>query len=347
MVKTFKKIFVPHEANDFKPHFFREISITAILIVIIVLFATSAGSSFVLRKTDLGAAVLPAVLVDLTNENRVASGGSVLTRSVALDAAARLKAEDMARNGYFAHTSPEGLTPWHWFEVAGYHFIYAGENLAINFTESVDVENAWLNSPLHRANILNARFSEIGIATTEGIYNGTPTTFVVQMFGTPVIFASELLPTTTVSEVKPTPTPTPTPSPTPIPVKTTPPKSTTVASAGEAQLVGGAELETIVDTKEFTAVKNVTATEATPAPTEEAPVQYAKWYERFLFNQPQHVTILYYILATIIFLALISMIVIEFKRQHPKNIMYGVLVCLILVSLLYINQTAFVPHFII
>ena len=60
---------------------------------------------------------------------------------------------DMAEKSYFAHTSPEGLTPWYWITLAGYRFSLAGENLAIDFTESEDVENAWMNSPAHRASI--------------------------------------------------------------------------------------------------------------------------------------------------------------------------------------------------
>ncbi len=99
-----------------------------------------------------------------------------------------MKADDMATKGYFAHTSPEGLTPWYWFAQVGYNYTYAGENLAINFNESKDVDTAWLASPTHRANILNSHYTEIGIATAQGMYKGVQATFVVQMFGTPVVF---------------------------------------------------------------------------------------------------------------------------------------------------------------
>ena len=96
------------------------------------------------------------------------------------------KANDMVANNYFAHTSPSGLTPWYWFEQVGYGFTYAGENLAVNFSDSQDVTNAWMNSAEHRANILNANFTQIGIATATGTYNGAPATYVVEDFGTPV-----------------------------------------------------------------------------------------------------------------------------------------------------------------
>jgi hypothetical protein len=71
--------------------------------------------------------------------------------------------------------------------VVGYKFLYAGENLAVNFTESRDVDQAWMDSPTHRANLLNVNFREIGMAVMEGAYKGNDTIFVVQMFGTPAL----------------------------------------------------------------------------------------------------------------------------------------------------------------
>ena len=70
-------------------------------------------------------------------------------------------------------------------EKADYDFVYAGENLAINFEDSSEVSSAWMNSPKHKENILNGNFTEIGIATEKGFYNGKETIFVVQMFGSP------------------------------------------------------------------------------------------------------------------------------------------------------------------
>lgn len=92
----------------------------------------------------------------------------------------------MAEKSYFAHTSSDGVTPWHWFQEVDYPYLYAGENLAIHFTDSEDVIDAWMNSPTHRANILNTRFTEMGIATAQGSYQGRATIFVVQLFGTPL-----------------------------------------------------------------------------------------------------------------------------------------------------------------
>jgi hypothetical protein len=137
-----------------------------------------------LRSSQL-AAVVTATLVELTNQDRAQNKLDGLTVNSLLTEAAQAKANDMAKNGYFAHTSPTGLTPWYWFKQAGYSFTYAGENLAVDFTDSDTVNQAWMNSPEHRANILNSHFTDIGIATAQGMYEGQETTFVVQEFASP------------------------------------------------------------------------------------------------------------------------------------------------------------------
>ncbi len=155
-------------------------------------FAFVIGSVFLISSlqnffmaTNQFAAVVDSVLVDLTNVDRAAFNLGGLTVNEQLKAAAQAKANDMATKSYFAHTSPEGIDSWHWFKQAGYDFQSAGENLAVDFSDSADVEKAWMNSPTHRDNILNAKYTEIGIATAMGTYQGRPTTFVVTMFGSP------------------------------------------------------------------------------------------------------------------------------------------------------------------
>lgn len=130
-------------------------------------------------------AVIASVVVELTNGERAEEGLGTLSHSDTLTRAAEAKARDMAAKGYFAHVSPDGTTPWKWMADVGYTFVYAGENLAIDFDESPDVVRAWMASPSHRANIVGTQFSEIGVAVVDGVYEGRPATFVVQMFGTP------------------------------------------------------------------------------------------------------------------------------------------------------------------
>ncbi|MEK7063693.1 MAG: CAP domain-containing protein [Patescibacteria group bacterium] len=153
-------------------------------LVALTFFGITRAPYIVERVPGL-AAVVASVLVEITNNDRSSSGLGTLALSPILTQVAEAKARDMAAKGYFAHTSPEGITPWHWFQQEEYKFVYAGENLAVDFSESPDVSRAWMNSPTHRANILGTQFSEIGIATAEGMYQGRPTTFVVQVFGTP------------------------------------------------------------------------------------------------------------------------------------------------------------------
>jgi uncharacterized protein YkwD len=131
------------------------------------------------------AAVVRSVIVERTNENRTQHADGALRVSPVLQVAAQRKAEDMARKGYFAHMSPDGVTPWYWFGQAGYRFTHAGENLAVRYMDSEAIVRAWMNSPGHRANILNASFTETGIGIASGMYKGKSTVFVVQFFGTP------------------------------------------------------------------------------------------------------------------------------------------------------------------
>lgn len=125
-------------------------------------------------------------LVDLTNAKRVEAGLPALEFNQLLAQAAQAKAADMIVKNYWAHTSPDGATPWVWFKNLGYKYLYAGENLARDFSDSAGVVNAWMNSPTHRENILSNRYREVGIAVVHDNFQGQPTTLVVQMFGTQV-----------------------------------------------------------------------------------------------------------------------------------------------------------------
>ncbi|MEK7227299.1 MAG: CAP domain-containing protein [Patescibacteria group bacterium] len=181
----FKKYFIPHPGNVFYPHFFRFFSILFILVILVGSQLLLRGTFKTLSKNDSYAAIFIGALLSYTNEARAESIGQALATNPLLTKAAELKANDMAEKGYFSHNTPDGKTPWYWFKKAGYDYIYAGENLAIDFMDSKDVTDAWMASPGHRANILNSRYTEIGIATAVGSYQGRQTTFVVQMFGTP------------------------------------------------------------------------------------------------------------------------------------------------------------------
>ena len=151
--------------------------------------------------------ILPAVVVDLTNAERADNALPPLRPNDTLAAAARLKAAHMAAEGYFAHYSPDGTSPWYWFDQVGYRYAHAGENLAVHFTDSAEMVTAWMNSPSHRENIVGPQYTEIGIGTATGTFQGYETVFVVQLFGAPAA------PATDEPAARPSPPDTPTPPP--------------------------------------------------------------------------------------------------------------------------------------
>lgn len=127
-------------------------------------------------------------LLSATNSQRTANGLGGLTQNAALNQAAQAKAADMAANNYWAHTSPGGKTPWTFIDAAGYSYESAGENLAYGFATSADTVTGWMNSPGHRANILNTKYSEVGfgIINVENYQDNGNQTVVVAMYALPI-----------------------------------------------------------------------------------------------------------------------------------------------------------------
>ncbi len=123
------------------------------------------------------------------------AGGNlkVLTENAKLDEAAAAKANDMFKNQYFEHISLSGIDPGKLVQNYGYNYIVAGENLILgNFTSEKELVQAWMNSPGHRANILNNRYSEIGVAIIKGTYKGEIVWIGVQEFGLPLSSCSQI-----------------------------------------------------------------------------------------------------------------------------------------------------------
>jgi len=138
-------------------------------------------------STSAGTTLTDAGVIELTNENRTENGSAVLTENAKLDAAAKLKLDDMFANQYFEHVSPSGKGPADLANEVSYQYVLIGENLAEgNFVNNSDLLTAWMNSPGHRANILNPRFKEIGVAVGKGEFEGHETWMAVQEFGEPL-----------------------------------------------------------------------------------------------------------------------------------------------------------------
>ena len=162
---------------------------TRSLIIIIVIVATvfSFGIGLYLfskeKIPDMSKSLAAVVLSDvarLTNKERSENSLGSLKYNTVLAKAAQMKAEDMAKRGYFSHKDPTGLPPWKWLDQVGYNYTYAGENLGLNFIESNELIEAWMNSSLHRLNLLNKNYTEIGIGVASGIYDGKQAIFIVQ-----------------------------------------------------------------------------------------------------------------------------------------------------------------------
>lgn len=347
ILTALKHLFIPHEHNNYRPHFFREISVAIIVVSSIFLLGFSAGSSFLIHRTVLGASVAADVLVDLTNESRLALNVAPLTRNPMLDQVATLKADDMSAKGYFAHTSPEGITPWYWFQQVGYVFLYAGENLAINFTDSKEIEDAWLKSPSHRANLLNINFKEIGLATVSGVYNNGPTIYVVQEFGTPAVTkpveastTPVAVATTTPAESKPAQVTTKNESPVILAERTNAPeiKGESTGTKATTSSETPTNIVPIITSPSLAVVKNTDTVEAPAVP---AATTYSTWYGRLLFFGSGYVDTIYKILLAIILIALMTMLIIELQKQHWKHIAYGLALFLIITLCLLINQVFF------
>lgn len=315
LLKKIKEYFTPHQENDYKPHFSATSSILFISSAMVVVFLFSVFQySAISRGNNYLAAVISSTLVDITNENRISYGKGTLIVSPILMGAAQAKADDMAKKSYFAHTSPEGVTPWHWFEKVGYTFSYAGENLAVNFSDSIDVSEAWMNSPGHKANILNDRFTEIGIATSQGVYKGEPTTFVVQLFGKPEVTKAKEMGRVVVKKEN----------------ITTSPRSTTTPTE-----VAGATLETITVDDMFIAVKNSTAIDANTAQIIRVPED--AWVARFLVSPKTALTYAYIVFGILIIMALALDTFIEIRRRHLVHLWYAVLLWIPLLAILYVG----------
>lgn len=149
------------------------------------LFVNNKAGNAVLTK---------AKIIEETNSQRYLEGENLfpLFENKKLTESALAKANDMFLNQYFEHVSPSGVGPSDLVKSFGYDYIVTGENLILgNFANEKELVQAWMDSPGHRANILNNRYSEIGVAIVKGTYEGDSVWIGVQEFGLPLSNCSE------------------------------------------------------------------------------------------------------------------------------------------------------------
>lgn len=177
-------LFVPHPHNNHRAKVLWSRSIF-ILIGLFIMGRSVIDITTGLRPGVLGYAsqIDPNKVIELTNAKRQGAGMATVKQNSELNQAALAKATDMFVHNYWAHVSPQGTEPWAFITDAGYKYQHAGENLARDFSNPQDIVNAWMASPTHRQNLLDARYQDIGVAVVDGYLNGVETTIVVQMFG--------------------------------------------------------------------------------------------------------------------------------------------------------------------
>jgi len=233
-MEAMRHLLTPRKTNNFRPRmihpdgFFLMTTIALVFHVAIVFSSRFANIGNVLGyASNINA---DQVLMK-TNEERQRVGIQPLSHNGLLTSAAVSKATNMFEKQYWAHVSPDGQQPWEFIKNAGYSYSAAGENLAKDFSDTDSMVSAWMNSPTHRENIVNARFSEIGIAVVNGSMQGVETTIVVQMFGAPrgAVAAKPAVPQVAAATQETTPvvkksfvSPLPTPTMIPVTVESTP-----------------------------------------------------------------------------------------------------------------------------
>ncbi len=186
--KNFKNFLIPSQENDFQPYVLRPKRVgfyagASFLIKIILISFLLAMPTFAWLSPDV-LKVEAHKIITLTNKLRIENQLNILKENVLLDEAAYRKTNDMITYQYFSHTAPDGRNISDWLKAVNYDYTLAGENLAISFLTAEDVMNAWENSPLHRENLLEPKYEDIGVGILKGNFEGVDTILIAQYFGT-------------------------------------------------------------------------------------------------------------------------------------------------------------------
>lgn len=119
-----------------------------------------------------------ASILKQINDYRTANGLSAVSENDLLDQSATAKLSDMIARNYWSHNEPDGTEPWVFIKQAGYNYRYAGENLWYGKNNTTVTD--WINSPTHKAVMLDGRYTDVGIAIQKvANYNGSSNVYVV------------------------------------------------------------------------------------------------------------------------------------------------------------------------
>jgi uncharacterized protein YkwD len=149
--------------------------------LLLLLVATIPASAFAVEPSN---EITAANVLRLMNDYRAQEGLAPLNDDDRLDQAAGDRMRHMEEESYWAHVSPEGMSPFHWLESRDYAYRAAGENLAYGFETARLLVQSWMESHGHRANILSPAYEDCGIAIIDGSTLGPATgKSIVVMFG--------------------------------------------------------------------------------------------------------------------------------------------------------------------
>lgn len=190
LLETLAHLFHPRRSNNHRAKVLHPQALFALALMVVGFGIGVRHLPYLFEQTGhvLGYAsnITASDVLVKTNAERAKVGLPPLSSNTKLNEAALAKAENMFQKQYWAHIAPDGTEPWFFFKEFNYHYRVAGENLARDFGDTDDMVKAWIASPTHKANILNAQYQETGIAVVNGRLLGTETTLVVQLFGTPI-----------------------------------------------------------------------------------------------------------------------------------------------------------------
>jgi len=193
MKKAFKKYFIPHAENNYHPHILhtkRAIFYSALFVVMkLIVFGFALAVPAPVFVTSDIMAIEQEKIIQLVNDLRASQNKNVLAVNTKLNISGQMKADDMAVGQYFSHTSPSGKNLAYFLKQAGYNYAVAGENLAMGFSDTEELFQAWVNSPTHYSNLVDTDFKEIGLGVEVGVYNDIPTIYIAQHFGAAKIIA--------------------------------------------------------------------------------------------------------------------------------------------------------------
>ncbi len=139
----------------------------------------TAPSSPTATKQDSGHTSVEEQVIALVNAERAKEGCGPVTGNSLLARAAQGHSDDMAARDFFDHTNPDGAGPGERVTATGYGWSTYGENIAMGQQTAEQVMESWMNSPGHRANILNCSFKELGV----GLHTGDGGPYWTQVFG--------------------------------------------------------------------------------------------------------------------------------------------------------------------